>query len=297
MQNFNAIALEIFSVYIAIAVGFFIRKYRREKINLDTLTELIIYLGSPCLAFTKLAVAKYQIREIGVLVLAMLFIIAGSGLLTLLVIKNFRLKSSNVVYLTTMFMNTANVGFPVTIFTLGAVAFQKAIILDLAMVICLFSVGIGIVSGKYNEWLKIPVIYAAAIGLFFSFQGIKVPELIYRPLNLLGEITIPLMLISLGGKLAELKKIKSYFLPVIVTLVRSAGGFIIGLLFVTLAGLKGLTKEVILLYSALPAPVMAYVLAQKYKQNDILAAEIVFASNLMAIIILPVVVYIIKFLI
>jgi len=297
MNNFMNIALEIISIYIAIGIGFILRKLKKQKINLDTISELIIYLGSPCLIFTTLARSTYHLQELGQLVTAMLFIIAGTGLLSFIFLKTTKVKAENVFYLTTIFMNTANIGFPVTLFTLGAVAFEKAVILDLTMIIILFSFGIWIVSKKYWEWLKIPVIYAAILGLFFSFNKIPLPDLFFKPLSLLGALTIPLMMVSLGGKLADLQKIKKMFIPIMASLMRTFGGFAIGLIFVFLAGIKGLTKDVILLYAALPAPVMAYVLAQKYHQDETLAAEIVFLSNLSAIITLPVIIYLIKFVI
>jgi predicted permease len=178
---------------------------------------------------------------------------------------------------------------------MGAVALQKAIILDLTMILLLFSLGVWIVSKKYLEWLRIPIIYAAAAGLFFSFTKIEIPALIFKPLVILAEITIPLMLVSLGGKLADLQKIKNLKAPLLATLLRTFGGLLIGSIFVYLFQVKGLTREVILLYAALPAPVMAYVLAQKYHQHETLAAEIVFLSNLSAILILPIVIYLIRF--
>lgn len=296
MHNFLNIALEIISVYLAIALGFILRKIKKQKIDLDTISELIIYLGSPCLIFTKLAETNYELAELKTLAFAMIFIILGMALLIFLTAKFFKLKDQNVVYLSTMFMNTANIGFPVTLFTMGAIALQKAIILDLTMILLLFSLGVWIVSKKYLEWLRIPIIYAAAAGLFFSFTKIQIPALIFKPLVILAEITIPLMLISLGGKLADLQKIKNLKVPLLATFLRTFGGLLIGLIFVYLFQIKGLTREVILLYAALPAPVMAYVLAQKYHQNEILAAEIVFLSNLSALIALPVLIYFIKLL-
>lgn len=295
MNNFFNIALEIISIYLAIALGFILRKIKKQQIDLDTISELIIYLGSPCLVFTKLARTNYALSELKVLAGSMIFIIFGMAAFVFLLSKIIKFKEKNTIYISTMFMNTANIGFPVTLFIFGTAALQKAIILDLTMILLLFSLGIWIISKKYLEWLRIPVIYAAAAGLFFSFTKIEIPALIFNPLIILAEITIPLMLISLGGKLADLQKIKNLKIPLLATFLRTFGGLVIGLIFVYIFQIKGLTHDVILLYAALPAPVMAYVLAQKYHQDETLAAEIVFLSNLSAILILPIVVYLIKF--
>jgi predicted permease len=69
---------------------------------------------------------------------------------------------------------------------------------------------------------------------------------------------------------------------------------LIGFIFIKLFGVTGMTATVILLYAGLPAPVMSYILAQKYQRNEGLAAEIVLVSNIGAVITLPVVIYISK---
>ncbi len=295
MSNFIFIALQVFAVFLAVALGYLARRWRRDKIDLDTISELIIYVGSPSLIITKLATAKYELSELGTLAGAMLFIITGSFLLSWLLFRHSNKEDKTIAALATSFMNTANMGFPITLFTLGTAAFQKAIILDLTMIICLFSVGIGLLSKKYYEWLKLPIIPAALIGLFFSYSHLTIPALFFTPLEMIGEIAVPLMMISLGCKLADIKKIDKLATPLAATLIRSLGGFLTGLVFVYLFKITGITKDVILLYAALPAPVMSYVLAQKYHKNEKLAAEIVFLSNLSAIVILPIIIFLIKF--
>ncbi len=295
MSSFLFISLQIISVFIGIAIGYLTKRIRKNKIDNHTLSEIIIYIGSPCLAFSKLARTNYSASELTQLTLAMLFLMAAGAALTWLISKVLNQKFTNIFYISTMFMNTANIGFPVTLFIFGIAGFQKAIILDLVMALVLFSLGIGLASKKYNEWLKIPLFYAAALGLIFSILKLPVPNIIFRPIELIGDIAVPLMLISLGSKLAEIKKLTGWKTALSATLIRSVGGFSLGLIFVYLFKLTGLTKNVVLLYSALPAPVMTYVLAQKYRQQETLAAEIVLVSNLAAIIILPVVIYLINF--
>ena len=140
MQNFLFIVLQIFTVFIAFFLAYLVRRWRKEKIDLNTISELILFVGSPCLVFYKIATTRYELAELGVLSLAMIFFIAGSWFLTWIYALITRKKLSNIFYIATSFMNTANVGFPVTLFIFGGVAFQKAIILDLTMILLLFSV-------------------------------------------------------------------------------------------------------------------------------------------------------------
>jgi predicted permease len=291
MNTFLFIVKQILAICLAFSTGFIVRRFRQNRIDLNTLSELIIYIGSPCLVFTKIATTTYETNELFVLAGAMIFFIFGIGAINLILSRILGFKQDRVFYLATMFMNTANVGFPVTLFVLGAVAFQKAIILDLTMILILFSFGVGLVSRQYGEVLKMPVLYAAILGFVFSFGGLQLPQEIFKSLSMLGDITVPLMILSLGAKMADLKKIDNIGRSIIATIVRSGCGLLLGLSYVLVFKVTGLTRSVIILYSALPAPIMAYILAQKYHKNDHEAAAMVLISNLSAIVVLPIILY------
>jgi predicted permease len=226
----------------------------------------------------------------------MAFFIFGMGLLYVFSSFFTKKKIDTVIPISTMFMNTANVGFPVTLFVFGPQAFEKAVILDLAMILILFSFGVGFLSRKYSSLLGMPVLYAAVAAFGFSLGNIHFPESLLQPIGLMGQITVPAMIISLGCKIADIQKRGKFslYLPVVASLIRFLGGMALGLIFIWSFGLTGMTAAVVLLYAALPAPVMSYILAQKYHRNEALAAEIVLVSNLGALLTLPIVLYLSK---
>lgn len=296
MQDFLFLLMQIGAIFLAFLIGYIVRRFRGNKIDLNTLTEVIIYIGSPCLAFSTIVATDYQLRELALLLGAMAFFIFGMGALFMGYGFLTKKKTDSVIPISTMFMNTANIGFPVTLFVFGQQAFEKAVILDLGMVLILFSFGVGVLSKKYTAWLGMPVLYTALIAFIFSLSHMHFPEALLRPISLMGQITVPAMIISLGCKIADIQALGKFSLrlPILVSLIRVFGGMLLGLLFIGLFGLSGMTAAVVLLYATLPAPIMSYVLAQKYHRNEALAAEIVLVSNLGALATLPIILYISK---
>jgi len=264
--------------------------HKKVKLDLRTLTEIIVYLGVPSLTFSTISRHQYAAETLGHLFVAMFILFIAMFLLTRLVF--FRvIAKKKIVYLTTCFMNTAGMGFPVTLFLLGEEAFSYAVVLDLSMVLVMFSLGIGLLDKNAGLWgaFKLPVIYAALVGFFFSFSSIETPKILAQIIATLGNISIPLMLISLGARLSELKiGASGLILSLKAAAVRVFGGGTVGFLIASFAEFPEPLRPVFILYSMLPAPLMSYVLASKYGENDILAAEIIMTSTLLSFILIPI---------
>jgi predicted permease len=76
-------------------------------------------------------------------------------------------------------------------------------------------------------------------------------------------------------------------------LVRVVGGFAVANLAVFLIGAQGVNRQVLLLYGALPAAVINFVLTEKYRQDPALAASIIVISTGLSLVWIPVVFWLI----
>ena len=103
--------------------------------------------------------------------------------------------------------NTGYLGYPVALFAFGIAGLSRAVVFDMISSLFLYSLGIYIIHHKneIKEIFKVPLIYAVIIGLLFNLLKIKTPEIIFKPIEMIGLITIPLALLVLGHKLTELK--------------------------------------------------------------------------------------------
>ncbi len=281
--------IRITSIFFVAAIGGFF--HLREKLDLDSINRLILYLASPCLIFYTVYQHQDSIQTIFQYGLGMGLVIVGMLVLTKLIFWE-KVGDKRSIFLTTGFMNTANMGFPLTIIFFGEKAFPIAVVYDLTMIVVLFSVGVSILNGKGGLFggLKLPAIYALSLALFFPAVGISVPELILDTCQMIGGLLIPLMLISFGARLSEVKIVPSKLaLPLFLSFIRFIGGMIVSLGVLQFISLSLLAQKVLILYAILPAPMMSFVLARKYGFDDLLAAETVLVSTVLSFIYIPIV--------
>jgi hypothetical protein len=281
----------VLSVFLLIAVGFFFARWK--KIDLTSITEILIFLAAPCLAFTSLVTKPLFVTDIIVIVAGVVGIFVGVGLLISLYFLIFRFRSRGFV-LPVLFMNAGNMGIPLALFAFGEPGLQRGTLLFVAISVLQYSLGIYILNtrGGWKEIFRLPLIYATFLGLFFNLAEIKVPGPIFQPLSLLGYSTIPLMLISLGYRLRDIPSL-TWGHSVGGALIRVVGGLAAAYRTVSVLGIQGINRQLILLYGSLPSAVVNFVLTEKYGQDPQLAASIVFFSTLFSLVSIPLVFWII----
>ena len=277
----------VIPVFLLVAVGFIFAHWK--KISLASVTEIIVYLGTPSLVFSSLASKPLFAADIVVLAGGILLIFAGVGLLIRFYFFIFGFSSRGFA-LPTLFMNAGNMGFPLALFAFGQEGMQRATLLFVAITLLQYSLGIYILNGRGNwtEIFRLPLIYAALAGLLFTLTEIKLPELLLQPIIMLGQATIPIMLISLGYRLYQVESLQlGHALG--GALLRIFGGFAAANIAVNLIGADGVNRQVLLLYGSLPAAVVNFVLTEKYRQDPGLAASIVVISTFISVLTIPIV--------
>ncbi|MDD5288350.1 MAG: AEC family transporter, partial [Dehalococcoidales bacterium] len=194
-------------------------------------------------------------------------------------------------YLPIMLMNTVNIPLPIISLLYGADGLFAAVLFYIPNVIVLYSIGIIIMSRKHwkeglKEMGKVPAIYAAVIGLAFNLLNVKVPDLVLRPISLIGQMVIPLVLLILGAKLASVK-IKSWRTTVLASVIRLGIGLLLGLVAVKVFNLTGVLRAVVLFDSAMPAAVNTSLLAMKYDNESELVSSVVFLTTIASLVMIP----------
>jgi len=277
----------VIPVFLLIAVGFAFAHWKR--ISLASVTEIIVYLGTPSLVFGSLASKPLHPADIAVLFGGIVVIFATVGLLVRLYFFCFGFSSRGFA-LPSLFMNAGNMGIPLALFAFGQAGLQRATLMFVMLTFLQYSLGIYILNGRSNwtEIFRLPLIYAAMTGLAVNLGQIQIPELLMQPITMLGQATIPIMLISLGYRLHQVESLQ-WGHAVGGALVRIVGGFAAANIAVLVIGAEGVNRQVLLLYGALPAAVINFVLTEKYRQDPGLAASIVVISTFISVFTIPIV--------
>jgi malate permease and related proteins len=281
----------VIPVFLLIAAGFIFAHWK--KISLASVTEIIVYLGTPSLVFSSLASKPLFAGDILTLFSGIVVIFAGVGLLIRIYFAMFGFSSRGFA-LPALFMNAGNMGIPLAFFAFGQAGMQRATLMFVIITFMQYSLGIYILNGRGNwrESFRLPLIYAAVAGLLINLAQVKLPEILLQPVAMLGQATIPIMLISLGYRLHEVDSLQ-WGHALGGAMVRVFGGFAAANIAVFAIGATGVNRQVLLLYGALPAAVINFVLTEKYRRDPALAASIVVISTLLSILTIPVVFWLI----
>ena len=105
-----------------------------------------------------------------------------------------------------IFGNTGNLGLPLALFAFGGNGLGLAIAIFAVMAVWSFTFGVWLVAerGASLGVLREPVVGGTLLGALVLWQGWKTPLWVTHSPDLIGQLAIPLMLITLGVAVARL---------------------------------------------------------------------------------------------
>jgi hypothetical protein len=275
----------VFPVFAIIALGYLLARFK--YVDTKTLSELVVNITSPCLVYTS--IAKREIIAADWLVMggAAIAVMVGSAMLMAFYQKAAGIRSRGL-FLPAMFMNSGNMALPFALLAFGEPGFDKAIIFMITVALVQNSIGIFIAKGQggFQEIFRLPLIYASIAGLVSSIFHFRLPPFLLTPIEMLADVAIPLMILTLGIQLRFLR-VSAVSHAVVAVAVRMAGGLAIALLFVAFFGITGLSQKIIFLDSLMPPAVFNVVLAQRYLADPDIVASAIVIGTLLSIAVTP----------
>lgn len=278
-------------VFICAAAGFV---WARLGVNYDSafVTRIIMYIGMPCLVVSGLSNISVDPDILFKVMGIALSIFAGLIILAWLLLK-LRGHSIAVYMPPLVFVNSGNMGLPLAFMAFGNDGLALALCYFITQAILHVTLGIAIVNGqsgsvasRIKDLLKQPLPYAAVIGFALILTDSSMPLWMSATVKMLGDMAIPLMLITLGISLASLKG-GAWQRSLFYSCVRLSCGFLLGLLVVTVMELEGVIRGVVLIQATMPAAVLNYLLALRYDRQPAEVAGIVVTSTLLSFLTMP----------
>ena len=278
----------VFPVFSIIGIGFIFARFK--KISLEPIIEVLLYLTIPSLVISSLAKKPLVMAEVTAVSLAACGVVFGTGIISFLYLRLINRKELRGFYLPTMFMNSGNMAFPLALLAFGEEGLAIAIIYYVAISILVYSLGIYIAKGQggFSEIFKLPLIYASIAGITLNLTDTTLPKSILSTVEILGNATIPLMLVSLGYRLHSIH-LTSLDISIAGALIRIAGGASIAYLITVTFGIDGLNQKIIVLSSSMPSAVINFIVSYRYKLHSELVASIISVSTVLSLITTPVV--------
>jgi len=273
-------------VFLLAAIGFaWVRagfEYRVEFV-----TRLAMTLAVPCLIFMALVETEISAAALATVSAAALAAYAGLGILFWAAFSLAGMDRRTWLA-PTVFGNTGNLGLPIALFAFGDTGLGLAVVVFAVMAVLSFTIGVWVVSGGGSPLRAIrePMVPATLLGALFLWQGWDVPVWVGNTVRLIGQMAIPLMLITLGVAVARLHP-AGFLRPLVISALRvvvcTAAGWAAGTAF----GLSGVPLAVLVLQVAMPVAVTSYLLAEKYKADAEAVAGLVVVSTLLSVATIP----------
>ncbi len=285
---FAQIFYTIAPIIICIAVGYFWARFKKP-FDIEFISSIVSNIGAPCLVIISLYSVNLRADILIRIAVSCFFITFVIGVVGAIGLKMASLEKR--IYLPSlMFGNIGNMGLSLCLFAFGEQGLAMGIAYFVSLSILHFTVGISIVQGVSRKQMlglfKNPIVVSVIVALTLLLSDATLPVWVVNSLKILGNITIPLMLLTLGVSLNRLS-IANLPRSIAIGSVRIGLGFCIGLVAVTLFQLDGVARGIVLIQSSMPVAVFNYLFALRYDRGPDEVAGIVVFSTLLSFLVLP----------
>ncbi|WP_415257492.1 AEC family transporter [Thauera phenylacetica] len=276
----------LFPLFAITALGYFVG--RRMRPDLSHANKLNMDVFVPALVFGALVGKDFRLGEYLPLLFATVVIIVGSGLAGWAVARAAGIATKTLVP-PMMFNNCGNLGLPLAVLAFGESALAPAVVMFVVSNVLHFSYGAWLLDHhtKLTTVWRSPSILATIAGLAVGFLGIEVWPPLLMSIEMVGDISIPLMLFALGVRLAD-SRISAVGFGVFGAVLRPVVGMALAWSLLQVLDLPAREQALVLVYGALPPAVLNYMFAERYGQEPDKVASMVLIGNLAAVVFLPI---------
>ena len=282
---FSKIASITLPIFTLVLVGFLYG--RRVKPDLGGANKLIVDIALPVLIFISLSSKLFDPLAALLFTAASIALIVLSGLIAWPLAK-FSGATVQAFLPCAMFTNVGPIGIPLIALAYGPEGMATAVVLLVISNVLHFTLGAGVMSGKV-DWRMVyanPLVWATVLGVASSQFQLTLPQWAETSCTMIGSVLVPMMLMSLGVRLASSQVADAWVgarSGVLILIIRIAAA----LLAIWLIPLQGLERGALILFACLPPAVFNYLLADKFQVEPNKVASTVIVGHLMSLAFLP----------
>jgi len=298
----NNVFPAVIPLFAIILLGYLIG--RKTDYDLKFSVDVTMYFTLPTLIFSALVHkwdTPFLAKEFLVTGLGTLVIIMGTAGLVAVYLKITNRGDLKILYPTVMFINAGNLALSLDYFAFGYEGFLRGVLFQVVNTSLMYSLGVYLVGRhlSFRTIFKAPFIYAAIAGTLIWAFHIPLPEFFLKGVEFLGNAALPVLVLMLGYSLKNID-LSNLSLAVSAGAIRIFGGLAVATAFVMVLKSGGfignspgdlLTMKVLIVNGSMPAALGIYLLAQKYNQQPELVAPTVFASTLIGLTTIPMVLW------
>lgn len=277
--------LVVVPVFLVALLGWWLAG--RARPNLADVNRLNMDVFTPALILLSLSSRDFDLRAAWPLALASGVVVLGSGLLAWGAARWLRVDARDFVP-SMMFNNCGNMGLPLAYLAFGDAGLRIMVVLFVTSNLLMFTLGTRLVRGRvaWAEALANPMVLATVAGAALGAARVEIPALVAPALRMLADLSIPLMLLSLGVRMRDLKP-ADWRLPLAGAIVCPLSGLAAAPLAIALLPLSGTEQSALWVFAALPPAVLNFLMAERYQRASQQVASIVLVGNLASLLVVP----------
>lgn len=285
-------ALEGFSViWAVIGLGFLLARFglvdNRGQAFLSGMSFLV---ASPALLFRLVAegdTSRIFSRPLVVTSLAILVAVALHWVASrLLFTRDPRQRA--MATMAAAYTNAGNLGLPIAAHLLGDMTWMAPLML--IQVAVFQPIVLAILDGKSGRFLSVPfrnpITVGILLGLVVNLTGLPVPQVVMDPIEMVGDMAVPMMLLAFGVSLhlnpvtgvgehtAELVMVQT-----IKLILHPLAAIGLGMVF----GLQGIDLLAVAVLAGLPTAQNVFIISSRYGVSTLLSRDSVFWSTILSV--------------
>lgn len=280
---------DILPIFIVAGAGFVLA--RHFDVSVQTLSRVTFNALVPCLIFDALMESTLSGGDFGRMALFCVLNAAVAGAIAAAASAPFRLERQLRVafLLVVMVSNSGNFALPLVQFAFGPEALAHATVYFVTSSLLTYTVGVFLaasgrrsVAHALSGVFRVPAIYGVGAALIMRMLDASPPEFVMRPVELLSQAALPLMILVLGMQLERVNQIER---PRLVALAAGLSLVVVPSVSAGLAhaiGFTGPALSAAIVQASMPAAVVTTILALEFDVAPNFVTSVVFVTTLVS---------------
>jgi predicted permease len=280
-------ASDILPIFVIAGVGFLLARYLAVQVH--TLSRVTFHALAPALVFNVLTTSTLTGLEFGRMAAFYALVAASAGVMARLAAIPLRLDraSLSAFLLVVVCSNSGNYGLPVALLAFGREALTFASVYFVSSAIFSYTGGILLAaSGRRSVGqavagiVRVPAVYGAAAAAVVMAFGLYVPAPIARPVTLLSDAALPMMVLVLGMQLERATWPERPDMVLVASLLSLVLTPLAAFGIARLVGLEGAAFQAGVLQASMPTAVITTILALEFDVSPNFVTSVVCVTTL-----------------
>jgi malate permease and related proteins len=283
----SILASDILPIFAIAGAGFLLARY--AKVDVKVVSRLVFFALMPCLAFRMLITSSASGPNVVRLMVLSVLIMLTMGVVGYIAAKPLGLDGSSrrAFLMVVMFSNSGNYGLPVVQFAFGPEALTYGTILFLSSSVTTYLASAffagsrrGQILGALDKIWRMPSLYGVAAALIVLAIGHPVPEGIMRPVTMLSDAALPVMILVLGMQLERAAWPARPGIVIWAVAISLLIAPFVALGLTAVLGITGPARQAAVILSSMPVAVVTTILALEFGLAPEFVTAAVFVSTL-----------------